>query len=74
MERETIILHLTAGIGKSTLLDLIGGSLEPTKGTITRNPKVVTAVVSGHSMFFCWRTVRSFLDAAHRAYQVFHGR
>ncbi len=31
---------LLAGIGKSTLLNLIGGSLEPTKGTITRNPKV----------------------------------
>ncbi len=28
------------GIGKSTLLGLINGSLEPTKGTITRNPKV----------------------------------
>jgi ABC-type protease/lipase transport system fused ATPase/permease subunit len=28
------------GIGKSTLLGLIAGSLEPVKGHITRNPKV----------------------------------
>jgi ABC-type nitrate/sulfonate/bicarbonate transport system ATPase subunit len=31
-----------AGIGKSTLLNLIGGTLEPTIGHITRNPKVQT--------------------------------
>jgi ABC-type nitrate/sulfonate/bicarbonate transport system ATPase subunit len=29
-----------AGIGKSTLLNLIGGTLEPTVGHITRNAKV----------------------------------
>ena len=29
-----------AGIGKSTLLNLIAGVLEPTKGQISRNPKV----------------------------------
>jgi ABC-type polysaccharide/polyol phosphate transport system ATPase subunit len=29
-----------AGIGKSTLLGLISGTLEPVKGHITRNPKV----------------------------------
>lgn len=29
-----------AGIGKSTLLNLIAGTLEPTKGHIARNPKV----------------------------------
>jgi hypothetical protein len=28
------------GIGKSTLLGLISGALEPVKGHITRNPKV----------------------------------
>ena len=28
------------GIGKSTLLGLISGTLEPTRGTVTRNPKV----------------------------------
>lgn len=37
-----------AGIGKSTLLGLISGSLEPTKGTITRNAKVRMAVFSQH--------------------------
>ena len=37
-----------AGIGKSTLLGLISGQLEPTKGTITRNPKVRMAVFSQH--------------------------
>lgn len=36
------------GIGKSTLLGLISGSLEPTKGTITRNAKVRMAVFSQH--------------------------
>ncbi|KAL3162625.1 hypothetical protein ABBQ38_008672 [Trebouxia sp. C0009 RCD-2024] len=36
------------GIGKSTLLGLISGQLEPTKGTITRNPKVRMAVFSQH--------------------------
>ena len=39
---------LSAGIGKSTLLSLISGHLEPTKGTITRNPKVRMAVFSQH--------------------------
>jgi ABC-type polysaccharide/polyol phosphate transport system ATPase subunit len=33
-----LLLH--AGIGKSTLLGLISGTLQPTKGHITRNPKV----------------------------------
>ena len=37
-----------AGIGKSTLLGLISGQLEPTRGTITRNPKVRMAVFSQH--------------------------
>ncbi len=31
--------YLPAGIGKSTLLNLIGGTLQPTKGHITRNAK-----------------------------------
>ena len=39
---------LFAGIGKSTLLGLISGALEPTKGTITRNAKVRMAVFSQH--------------------------
>ena len=37
-----------AGIGKSTLLGLISGALEPTKGTITRNANVRMAVFSQH--------------------------
>ena len=37
-----------AGIGKSTLLNLIAGSLEPTSGHITRNPKVRMATFSQH--------------------------
>jgi len=41
-------LYDSAGIGKSTLLGLISGSLEPTKGTITRNAKVRMAVFSQH--------------------------
>jgi len=41
-------LDNSAGIGKSTLLGLISGSLEPTKGTITRNAKVRMAVFSQH--------------------------
>jgi hypothetical protein len=36
------------GIGKSTLLGLIGGTLEPTRGHIYRNPKVRLAVFSQH--------------------------
>lgn len=36
------------GIGKSTLLGLISGTLEPTHGHITRNPKVRLAVFSQH--------------------------
>ena len=35
-----VFVFLCAGIGKSTLLNLIGGVLEPTAGTITRNAKV----------------------------------
>jgi hypothetical protein len=31
--------HCIAGIGKSTLLNLIAGALEPSKGHIARNPK-----------------------------------
>lgn len=34
-----------AGIGKSTLLNLIAGVLEPTKGQISRNPKVPLSCV-----------------------------
>ena len=37
-----------AGIGKSTLLNLISGILEPTVGHITRNPKVRMATFSQH--------------------------
>ncbi|KAK9827792.1 hypothetical protein WJX74_002330 [Apatococcus lobatus] len=36
------------GIGKSTLLGLINGGLEATKGTITRNPRVRLATFSQH--------------------------
>lgn len=36
------------GIGKSTLLNLIGGSLEPTSGTVVRNPRVRLATFSQH--------------------------
>ncbi|KAG1664619.1 hypothetical protein FOA52_004494 [Chlamydomonas sp. UWO 241] len=36
------------GIGKSTMLSLISGALEPTKGHITRNPKVRLATFSQH--------------------------
>eukprot|EP00197_Chlamydomonas_leiostraca_P008797 CAMPEP_0202864636 /NCGR_PEP_ID=MMETSP1391-20130828/4798_1 /ASSEMBLY_ACC=CAM_ASM_000867 /TAXON_ID=1034604 /ORGANISM="Chlamydomonas leiostraca, Strain SAG 11-49" /LENGTH=767 /DNA_ID=CAMNT_0049544399 /DNA_START=78 /DNA_END=2381 /DNA_ORIENTATION=- len=36
------------GIGKSTLLGLISGHLQPTQGHITRNPKVRLAVFSQH--------------------------
>ena len=39
---------LGAGIGKSTLLGLINGGLEATKGTITRNPRVRLATFSQH--------------------------
>ena len=37
-----------AGIGKSTLLNLISGGLEPTEGAIVRNPKVRMATFSQH--------------------------
>lgn len=36
------------GIGKSTLLGLISGQLEPTRGTVTRNPKIRMATFSQH--------------------------
>lgn len=36
------------GIGKSTLLGLISGTLEPTKGRVYRNPKVRLAIFSQH--------------------------
>ncbi|GAX81005.1 hypothetical protein CEUSTIGMA_g8440.t1 [Chlamydomonas eustigma] len=36
------------GIGKSTMLGLISGQLEPTSGHITRNPKVRLATFSQH--------------------------
>ena len=36
------------GIGKSTLLQLIAGTLEPTSGVITRNPRVRLATFSQH--------------------------
>ena len=39
-----------AGIGKSTLLGLISGALEPTQGTIMRSAKVRMAVFSQHHM------------------------
>ena len=48
MEVSLNCLDTPAGIGKSTLLGLISGSLEPTKGTITRNAKVRMAVFSQH--------------------------
>ena len=37
-----------AGIGKSTLLNLISGLLEPTAGTITRSQKVRMATFNQH--------------------------
>ena len=40
--------HVAAGIGKSTLLGLISGQLEPIKGNITRNPKCRMATFSQH--------------------------
>jgi ATP-binding cassette subfamily F protein 3 len=36
------------GIGKSTLLGLISGTLEPTKGRVYKNPKVRLAIFSQH--------------------------
>ena len=39
-----------AGIGKSTLLGLISGTLEPTSGHITRNSSVRMATFSQHHM------------------------
>ncbi|KAL4515714.1 hypothetical protein Ndes2437B_g07137 [Nannochloris sp. 'desiccata'] len=36
------------GIGKSTLLGLISGTLEPTKGRVYRNPKLRLAIFSQH--------------------------
>ena len=39
-----------AGIGKSTLLGLIAGSLEPTSGHIDRNSSVRMATFSQHHM------------------------
>lgn len=51
MQYSNVACHKSycgAGIGKSTLLGLISGQLEPTKGTITRNPKVRMAVFSQH--------------------------
>lgn len=36
------------GIGKSTLLNLIAGTLEPSKGYIQRNPKAKFAIFSQH--------------------------
>jgi len=43
-----IVLVGSNGIGKSTLLNLISGTLEPTQGHIFRNPKVRIAVFSQH--------------------------
>lgn len=37
-----------AGIGKSTLLKLISGELEPTEGHISRSPQVRMATFSQH--------------------------
>ena len=39
---------LGAGIGKSTLLGLIGGTLEPSTGHINRNPRTRFATFSQH--------------------------
>lgn len=36
------------GIGKSTLLNLISGGLEPTSGHVTRSPKVRMATFAQH--------------------------
>ena len=36
------------GIGKSTLLGLIAGTLQPTAGHVTRNPKIRFAQFSQH--------------------------
>lgn len=43
-----IVLVGSNGIGKSTLLNLISGNLEPTLGHVFRNPKVRIAVFSQH--------------------------
>lgn len=37
------------GTGKSTLLNLITGQLQPTKGTVQRNPGIKLAKYSQHS-------------------------
>ena len=41
---------LRPGIGKSTLLGLISGSLDEVKGYITRNPQIRMATFSQHHM------------------------
>lgn len=66
------------GIGKSTLLNLIGGSLEPTSGYIERNPKVKLATFSQHHVdgldlaltpLQCMmRSYPNIKDEAHRAH------
>jgi hypothetical protein len=47
-ERERVWGRLRAGIGKSTLLGLISGTLEPTDGHVSRNPRVRLATFSQH--------------------------
>ena len=46
--RCSFLLPACPGIGKSTLLSLIGGTLEPVEGQITRNPRTRFATFSQH--------------------------
>ena len=62
-----------AGIGKSTLLGLISGQLEPMRGTVTRNPKVGLASVCASKSslavpLLCMQSSRSLCTPACKWY------
>lgn len=45
---STVWARPTTGVGKTTLLHLLSGQLQPTQGVIARNPKLRLAIFSQH--------------------------
>ena len=70
---EALVLLGPSGIGKSTILRLISGLLEPTKGTVSVTPTqsgVGTRMAFQEPRLFPWMNVRKNLYFALRAAEV----